>query len=148
METLMWILAGLIAFPFAYMLQFSAATLLIGRELTPSDSYRGLQDAITPPWQTNLTMLVWATCAAIVGGMWWNLGILSAVGGMALIIFGAVVARQVLPKPTGNHYRGLILRSMISRYADYTRDGDKLRADAIKQLLVLAGVDPGHNSSG
>ena len=47
-----------------------------------------------------------------------------------------------LPRPTGGHYRMLIMRSMCSRYADFVRDGDALRADAMKQLLIKIGIDP------
>ena len=130
------------AFAFAYNMQFTTATLSMGRELSDTDSSTGFQNAITPPWQSNFAAVVYLGCVVVVGIMWWRLGWESALGGAAVILICGSVAKLVLPKPTGGHYRRLIISSMISRYADYVRDGDTLRADAVKQLLVKAGIDP------
>ena len=125
-----------------YILQFSSATLSMGRELADTDSGTGFQDAITPPWETKFALLVFGGSIVVVGIMWWHLGWLSAIGGAAVIVFGAFVAKLILAKTTENHYKMLILQSMCSRYANYVRDGDSLRADAMKQLLIKAGIDP------
>lgn len=142
MADLLWGLTVVIAFPLAYSLVFSSITLSMGKELSGTESSRGFQDAITPPWQTNLGLVVFGACAVVVGLMWWEAGFLSAIGSVVLMAFVSSIARLVLPKPTGNHYRNLIIQSMISRYANYVRDGDSMRAEAMKHLLVKAGFDP------
>lgn len=142
MSDFLWSLAALSAIPLAYTFLFSSVTLSMGRELSDTESKQGFQDAITPPWQTNLALLTFLGCGTIVGLMWWEAGFLSAMGSAVLIFFGSSLARLVLPRPTGNHYRKLIAQSMMSRYANYVRDGDELRAGAMKQLLAKAGFDP------
>ena len=142
MGIIWWLLAVIMAFALAYTMQFTAATLSMGRELSSADSPTGFQDAITPPWQSKLALLVYLSSVVVVGIIWWRLGWLSALGGAALILFGSSIAKLALPKPTGNHYRRLLMNYMISRYADYVRDGDVIRADAMKHLLIKAGIDP------
>lgn len=142
MEIGLWFLVVLLAVGFAYTLQFSCATLAMGRELSGSTTTTGFQDAITPPWQTNLTLAVYIAIAVVVVFAWWQLWWVSALGVLGVILIGSSLAKLALPKPSGRHYRGLILRSMIARYANYVRDGDTVRADAMKQLLTRAGIDP------
>ena len=165
MDTIWWLLAGIMAFLFAYLMQFTGATLSMGRELflgkkwtdfdtnftkaivsmgtelSSTGSPAGFQDAITPPWLTKLTLVVYCGCAGVIGFMWWHLGWQSSLGGAAVIFFGSRIAKLVLPKLTGNHYKRLIIGSMSSRYANYVRDGDTVRADAMKHLLAKAGID-------
>ena len=142
MEIGLWILVAALTGAFAYTRQFTAATLSMGRALSGSGSKTGFQDAITPPWQTNFALTVYVGIAVVEGVMWWWLGWFSALAALAIIFVGSVLVKLVLPKPTGGHYQRLILQSMVARYADYVRDGDVLRADALKHLLVKAGIDP------
>jgi hypothetical protein len=123
-------------------MHFSRATLQLGRELSDSKSGTGYQDAITPPWQTKLALFVYIGSVATVGIIWWKLGWVSGFGCSALIIFGSLLAKLILPKPTSDHYKGQIIRSMCSRYADFVRDGDSIRANAMKQLLAKADINP------
>lgn len=142
MEIGLWMLVAALTIAFAYTMQFSAATLSIGKALSGSGSKTGFQDAITPPWQTNLALTVYIGIAVVGGIMWWWLGWVSALAALGIIFVGSLLVKLVLPKPSGDHYRRLILQSMAVRYANYVRDGDVLRADAMKQLLVKAGIDP------
>jgi len=137
----LWLLAAVMAFAFAYTLQFTSATLSMGKELSDTESSTGFQDAITPPWQTNLAIVVYLGSVVVIGVTWWQLGWVSALGVAAVIFIGSYVAKFALPKPTGNHYKGLIIRSMVSRHAGYVRDGDALKAAAVKILLVKAGIN-------
>lgn len=142
MEMSFWLLVAVLAVGLAYTLQFSSATLAFGRELSGSTTTTGFQDAITPPWQSCLALTVYIGIAVVVISMWWLLGWISALAGLGAVFIGSFVAKLVLPKSSGPHYRRLILQSMVARYANYVRDGDALRADAMKQLLIRAGVDP------
>lgn len=142
MEIALWMLVAALTIAFAYTMQFSAATLSMGKALSNSGSKTGFQDAITPPWQTNLALTVYVGIAVVVGVMWWWLGWISALVAFGIILFGGGLLKFVLSKQLGNHYQHLILQSMAARYTNYIRDGDVLRADAMKQLLGKAGIDP------
>lgn len=188
MDAILWLLAVIMAFLFAYIMQFQGATLSMGRELflgkkwtdfdadftaatlamgreisekleairlledegllpdnaaglVNTGSPTGFQDAITPSWLPKFSLVVNLGCGAVLGLIWWHLGWMSALGGAAVIWFGGRIAKLVLPKPTGTHYKRLIIGDMHSRYANYIRDGDTLRADAMKYLLAKAGVN-------
>ena len=187
MDAILWLLAVIMAFLFAYLMQFQGATLSMGRELflgkkwtdfdtnftaatlsmgreisemleamhlsevegltdtaaelIATGSSTGFQDAITPSWLTKLSLVVYLGCVVVIGLIWWQLGWLSALGCVAVIWFGGRIAKVVLPKPTGTHYKRLIMNDMHSRYADYVRDGDTIRADAMKHLLAKAEID-------
>lgn len=187
MDWILWLLAVIMAFLFAYLMQlqgatlsmgrelflgkkwtdfdtnFTAATLAMGREISEmletmrlsevegltdtvagliaTGSSTGFQDAITPSWLTKLSFVVYLGCIVVIGLIWWQLGWLSALGCVAVIWLGGRIAMVVLPKPTGTHYKHLIMNDMHSRYADYVRDGDTIRVDAMKYLLAKAEID-------
>ena len=147
MATTLWLFAGFITVLFAYNMLFTQATLSFGQELADSSSGTGFQDAITPPWQTNLAMISYIGAAAAIGGIWWQLGWVSGVGTLALILFGGGIVGAMLPDKDSLHFRNLIRQSMLSRYADYVRDTDQLRAQAMNELLIKAGIDPSELSS-
>ena len=138
----LWLLVAVLAVALAYTTQFITATLTMGRELAGSTTKRGFQDAITPPWQTNLALVVYVGIPIVALVMWWRIGWPSALAGMVAIFVGSLVAGFIVPQASGGHYQRLILQSMIARYANYLRDGDVLRAEAMKQLLTRAGIDP------
>lgn len=142
MEIGLWLLVLGLTIAFAYTMQFNAATLSMGRALSGSGSKTGLQDAVTPPWERNLALTVYAGIVAVVGVAWWWLGWVLALVALVIILVGGGLLKGVLFKWWSDHYERLILQSMMSRYANYVRDGDVLRADAMKQLLVRAGLDP------
>lgn len=142
MEIGLWLLVAALAVALAYTMQFTTATLTMGRELAGSTTKRGFQDAITPPWQTRLALVVYVGIPIVAVAMWWRIGWPSALAGMVAIFVGSLVARFIVPQALGGHYQRLILQSMIARYANYVRDGDVLRAEAMKQLLTRAGIDP------
>lgn len=141
MEVILWLVAVELTFCLAYTILFTGATLHLGRELAGTNSGTGYQNAITPPWQSILALFVYAGCAATIGIIWWKLGWLSGLGSLALIFFGSSLAKLALPKPISNHYKNLIFRSMRSRHADFVKNGDSMRADAMKLLLDQAGIN-------
>jgi hypothetical protein len=141
-EVVLW--SALVAFTvgLAYTLQFSQATLSLGRSLAGTSTGTGVQDAVTPPWQTNLALVVYIGLAAVLAGMWWQLGWASTLIGLVAVFIGSAISGAAFSKLGASHYRRLILASMAARYANYRRVGDTVRADAMRQLLVRAGIDP------
>jgi len=142
MDMALWLFAGLVTAIFAYNMRFTQATLSLGQELAETSTGTGLQDAITPPWQTNLAMFSYIAAAAAIVAIWWQLGWQSGLGALALILIGGGIVGAMLPDKDSTHFRDLIKRSMVSRYANFVRDGDQMRADAMKDLLIRAGIDP------
>jgi len=65
----------------------------------------------------------------------------SALIAAAIIFGGGRFLKAVLSRTLNRHYEFLISQSMISRYANYVRDGDTLRAEAMKHLLRKSGID-------
>ncbi len=141
-EGVLWGLVVVMAFAFAYTMQFTASTRAFGVELSDTDSATGFQDSITPPWQTNLAMLTYIGSFVVIAVMWWQFGWKLGLGSFAVIFFGSMLAKQILPKLDSNHYRTLILRSMSNRYADFVKSGDVARAEAMKHLLEKSGINP------
>ena len=140
MSSALWIAAVVTAFGLAYAFNFTAATLSFGRELSTTGSPRGYQDAITPPWETRLGLFTYSMVLLVITASWYEFG--AARGGLTVLaIFVALlVARRCIPPEDSAHYRILIKQSMVSRYADFVRDGDTCRADAMKELLDKAGI--------
>jgi len=132
----------IVSFLFGYVLVFSGATFLIGKSINFTDSKTGFQDAITPRWYTNLALFTYliAVPASVIYGFikyGWLAGIGVIVG---LIFFTVLNIIILLPKKDSEHFRALIIQSMMRRYADYLRDHDEFRASAIKDLLERLDV--------
>jgi hypothetical protein len=135
MSLFLWALVLLAIALNAYVAQFTSETLRIGRELSRTDSKTGLQDAITPPWLTTLGWAVYGGTVVLLGVIWWQLGWLPALMGTAVLFLGIGILKGVLARAMTEHYGHMILGSMVSRYADFVRHGDGIRAAAMKELL-------------
>jgi hypothetical protein len=132
--------AVLLALVLAYMLHFTNATLEMGRSLSATGSKPGLQDAITPPWQARIALLSYLAFPCLVALTWWQRGWVIALGVLVTVIVATFVWRAILPAPSGGHYRAAIARSMLRRYSEFVRKGDLERAEAMRVLLVRAGI--------
>lgn len=138
-----WWISTIILVPLlAYELQFTAATLAFGRLLSDDSHGTGFQSAITPPREANVALIIYGLTLTLVGFSWYEFGIGRAVLSVAVIFVGVLVASRMLPSPESPHFRALIIGSMASRYANFVRDGDPIRADAMKMLLQKAGAYP------
>jgi hypothetical protein len=142
LEILLWALVAAETVLFGYILQFTQATLQFGRALGDGISGRGLQDAITPPWQTNVALATYTGVLLLPACLWYRSGWPAGLGAFALIVVVGGATQKLMPKADGPHFRWLILRSMVSRHADYVRDGDTLRAQAMGELLAKVGLPP------
>lgn len=103
------------------------------------DSPTGLQDAITPRWQTRNNMLVLVVLAlfaiqAFVSLPWY----LAATVILAVFFVGIpLTARTVIPRPMSRSIVGKIKSDLVERRLDYQRNGDVLRVSAVDDLLSL-----------
>ena len=108
----------------------------IGVEVSDSKQGRGYQDAISPPKRAKIEFVLWLLIAALIGYGFYQYGWVK--GGIALGVFlvvSTLYGALAVPKPDSPHYLKIIYSSMVRRYADYERDQDNLRADAIKMLI-------------
>jgi hypothetical protein len=136
------ILAVIEIVTFAYMLQFSQSTRHFGLTLSESKTGSGLQDVITPPWQTNLARIAYAGWPLLAVSNWLKAGWVWGVGAFVAIFIGASLLRKIMPRADSVHFRNCIIRSMLSRYADFVRKGDSIRAQMMGDLLTRAGFSP------
>jgi len=132
------LLAGL---AFGYKLRFTEATLTMGRALSGNGSKTGLQNAITPPFSSYLGFAAYGLVVVVIGFGFYQYGFW--IGLLSAFVFYVIVALNqvfLFPRSDSQHFRTIILSSMIRRHANYLRDGDKLRAGAMADLLQRAGV--------
>jgi hypothetical protein len=135
--TLLWFASLLLG----YSLAFNGATLAIGRSISDTGSPAGFQDAITPPWSTSLAIVAYAVSIGAIGYGWYQYGWLPGIGITIGFFFLVPINKVVLlPKSESNHFRRLILHSMMNRYADFIKSGDKMRASAMAALLNKLGT--------
>ena len=131
----------LVALAFGYELRFTEATRFIGRALSGTGSSTGFQDAITPPASSYVAFGVYGlTLLVLVFGFFrygFLAGLAAVVGFYVLVLLNRIL---LLPKRDSSHFRAIVTKSMIRRHADYLRDGDKLRAAAMADLLQRAGI--------
>ena len=131
----------LISLALAYVIAFTDATLAMGRALSDTGTGTGYQDAITPPRFSTIALLIYGACVAgVVYGIW-AFGWLVGLGaGLGLLIAASVNKALLLPKSNSEHFRKIIVHSMVNRHADYVKSGDTLRASVMGELLGKAGV--------
>lgn len=115
------------------------AAYLIGEEIAGPAGARHIQDAVTPPLFANLGILIQLSfLACIVAGFFvhgWIIGLVLIPS--SFLALGVV--KKFLPPPQGGFYRGIIVRSMMTRYADFVKGGDTIRARAMKDLIQRLG---------
>jgi len=131
----------LVALAFGYELRFTEATLFIGRALSGTSRGTGCQDAITSPASSYVAFGVYGLALLVLVFGFFQYGFL--IGLAALVGFYVLVSLNrilLLPRRDSPHFLAIVTKSMIRRHADYMRDGDKLRAAAMADLLQRAGI--------
>lgn len=118
--------------------RIQSTTLWAGRAIAPRGSEAlmptGVQDAITPRWQTrlNLAWIVGLVVLLVAGSFQrWYFG---AVAVIAALVASAAV-QTILPRRLATYLR-LIASDLANREANYRRAGDSLRADAAHEFFL------------
>jgi hypothetical protein len=112
-------------------------TLELGRTLFNTGYGTGVQDAITPKWQTRNNLIMFAGIViyliiCIEQFVWYIGGLLFLV---TFFIGIPVAARFFVPRPMSRHYIKRIHKDLKRRQSDFIAAGDKLRAGAVQELL-------------
>ena len=132
--------AVVVALALAYELRFTEATLALGRFVAGETEGRGHQDAITPPASSNIGLAIYGLSLGVVVLAFVRFGLLLGIGMIAGFLVVVSIVKTLLPRPGSQHFQRLLIKSMCNRYADYVRDGDKLRAEAMAYMLNKAGL--------
>ena len=125
---------------FRYCVELTQAARVIGSAISsPADlsmNKNGLQNAVTPLASNKWFFLTMALQIGAVGGLWLAFGWANAlIGAVVAFLSGTVAQVTFLPKRDSRHFVLRIFSSMARRVADYERDGDAVRARAMKQVL-------------
>lgn len=135
--TFVYLLVFALAIAIRYMLGHTQACLYVGKAISDTDSKTGLQDAVTPPLASKITIFLWLAAFLLLGYSFWSLG--SGTGFIALaefIVVTVVAGAVLIPKADSPHFIKSIYKSAVGRVADYARDGDQMRSDAMRELVV------------
>jgi hypothetical protein len=109
------------------------AAELLGRSV----HQRGFQDAITPPWLTNLTFLYWSLC---LGTFIWGFFVLPwyvAVTWPVVFVIGKRIFASMLPRPDSDFYRQKLIAGLESCCNQFRRVGDDMRLAAAGHMVGL-----------
>jgi hypothetical protein len=124
----------------AFDLNLARAAYLIGEEIAGPDGARNIQNAVTPPLAGTLGLILQLAFIGCLVAVFfvhgWLLGFLSIP--VSFLILG-IAAKVLMPAPESEFFRGMILRSLMNRYADYRKGGDIVRAQAVDDLLERMG---------
>lgn len=142
MSFIVWLGTIVLALPLAYSFRFTGATLSLGRALSETTSGTGYQEAISPPWEVVFGLIVYSLTLAMLALSWFAFGVGRALLSFVTIFVATLIFRRLVPREDSPHYKRLIIQSMARRYANFVRDGDTVRAAAMKELLEKAGVPP------
>lgn len=121
----------------AYTRNVQLTTLGLGKAIGAAESSTGLQDAITPRWQTrnNIIVLVLLALFAIQAfvALPWYFAIAAILA--AFFIGIPVVARTLMPRPMSKSLMGKLKEDLAERKAEFERNGDALRASVADEVL-------------
>ena len=124
-----------------YVLAFTGATLSIGRSLSDAGTPTGYQDAITPPRFSTFAIVVYIICAGGLIYGFWRFGWLAGIGTIIAFVFVVALNKVILlPKSESEHFRKIVIHSMINRHANYLKAGDTLLASTMGMLLEKLGM--------
>ena len=122
----------------AYTKNMQETTLRMGRMLFQTEELRGtgVQDAITPKWQTRNIIIMYVALIVYAGVcvyvLVWYLGILLFLFTFFILI--PVVAKTLMPRPLSYHFIDKIQKDLERRHHDYQASGNGVRAEAVNEL--------------
>ena len=115
----------------------------IGLELSTSKVGTGLQDAITPPRLNWLSYFIYFVLIASFitaffdrGG--WKTALICLGVVIATMVISGVILRSNIPNKEPmlkNFYFRILFNSIVNRHANFVKNNDKLRADAMGDIV-------------
>lgn len=122
----------------AYTRNMQTTTMNVGKSLFNSEEGPGVQDAITPRWQTRNNILmfigfaIYLVVCFYVFDWYWSLAVFFATFFIAI----PLASRLIVPRPMSNHFLKKIETDLLKRRKEFLAVGDELRAGAVDELLA------------
>ncbi len=120
---------------YAYFGRFSEAALFYGKKISDTGSETGYQDAITPPWTVGLNIVSMLLPNIMLLYILYSYDWIAGVMTIVFFMFSVSMIRIFLPKKDGEYFKGLILKSLNTRYDKFLSSNDDSRAFASKFLI-------------
>ena len=125
---------------FRFDIGFRNFNKIVGLELSSTKQGTGFQDAITPPKLNWLSYAVYGATGLTIFSAFADYSakegfIAIGIFIVTAIIFGAVMFPPKGPSRLDKFFLRTLFNSMVNRQANYERDNDKARAEAMKMLV-------------
>ena len=137
------LLAIVVAIPFALDTSFRNFTKDVGKSISFSTSGTGYQDAITPPQINYISYIFWPINIGIVIYGFFVHGLYGFIIIGIIFLTSAMVGALIVPS-LRKIFLKILSYSMINRVANYKRDNDEIRAQAMQEVLDLFSVKYGN----
>lgn len=122
----------------AYTMAYQKATLFWGKKIAADNELlpAGLQDAITPKWQTirNLVLFILFLVSSVAGIIIirWYMGL---VGPAVLLLLGGFISGAMRLKPDSRFFKDRITKDLNRRLMTYRRRSDEQRIVATEEVI-------------
>ncbi len=140
MITFEYIYLFLISVLFRIDLDFRGFIKEVGLELSDTKAGTGFQDAITPPKLNWISFFCYFVIFALIYTAFADRSASAGVYCIILFIFTLVICGTIINPPKKKRllekfYLKILYSSMVGRFADFKKNNDNLRADAIQILI-------------
>lgn len=112
-----------------------------------SMSVQHYQNSITPPWLVRLWILLVVALVSCLAMAWYREGLGITVLTAASFLVGMLLSglgSQFIGCPSFKTYCRYTFHSLVNREADYRREGDHMRGNAVQQFRELLAMIVGH----
>jgi hypothetical protein len=112
----------------------------VGFELSGSKLGRGYQDAIAPPKLTWVSIVFYFILFGTIITAFVDRSVSSGFVSIGVSLLTQIITGIIIHPPSKSRifkkfYLETLYRSMVNRYADYKKENDQVRADAISMLI-------------
>lgn len=125
---------AVVAIIFRFGLGFTQGCLYIGKTISDTDSKTGFQDAVTPPFLSNMMIMMYILIVAFVVFAFWGFGIRAGIVVIFEFVGITLITAAVTPKPNSGYWVKQVHRSLLRRVADYAKANDHMRSQAAQVL--------------
>lgn len=134
-----WTWFALVVLFSAYTINMQRTTRELGRKLVNADSGAGIQDAITPKWQTQNNIIMFALLGLYAFVCFYIFTWYFAIAAWLATFFLAIplASRVLMPRPMSRHFLDKVQKDLKRRGAEFQAAGDSIRESAIEETLKL-----------
>jgi len=133
----MWLV--LVVFFIAFTKNVQITTLDIGKRLYGAEpNSTGIQDAITPTWQTRNNIISFVLLFAFIGTSLYVFKWYAGLGIFLMTLFVVIplVSNYLMYPPSSVFIVKKIRNNLVKKQKIYFEKGDSLRAEAVSEILI------------